>query len=132
MCSELRDVRIGLYFYVVGATHVIIINDPACGPLLLQQTFVVLLLRDHCVSLSRRRATVTARWRPEHLGIQHGSGGRERVIGLRSAVLAPDWPAKCEKAEHERRESADAPAAHALRSPPLPQLTVPALLRTEM
>lgn len=51
------------------------------------------------------------------LGIQHGSGGKERVIGLRCAVLFPDWVEKCENEEDERRESADPAAAQPLQSP---------------
>lgn len=50
------------------------------------------------------------------------------MIGLRSAVLFPDWTDKCEKEEDERRESADPPAVYPLQSP----LTVPVLhTRTE-
>lgn len=56
-------------------------------------------------------------------GIQHGSGGTERVIGLRYTVLLPDWIEKCENEEDERRESGDPPAAQPLQSP----LTVPVL-----
>lgn len=41
--------------------------------------------------------------RPEHLGIQLGSGGKERVIGLRAAILSPDWTERCEREENERR-----------------------------
>lgn len=50
------------------------------------------------------------------LGIQHGSGGKERVIGLRSAILSPDWTGRCERGDIERRESW-APAAVGPLSP---------------
>lgn len=50
------------------------------------------------------------------LGMQLGSGGKERVIGLQCAVLVPDWTGKCENEEDERGASGDPSAVYPLRS----------------
>lgn len=74
----------------------------------LNTTLIAVLYFSHWVSLSRHSAFTQEerRWGTWALGIQRGSGGEERVIGLRSAILSPDWTERCESEKRMRAEGA--------------------------
>ncbi|KAI4828700.1 hypothetical protein KUCAC02_022778 [Chaenocephalus aceratus] len=68
----------------------------------------------YCSLTTWGHCPVTEATMPALMGanIQSGSGGTEPVIGLRSAMLSPDWSERC-----ERRESPAPAAVYLLQSP---------------